>query len=73
MRLIKSQKEIEILKKAIDITCNAHIEVMKMAKAGMYEYELEAQLEYVFRKNSSQRLGFPSIVGSGKFLHSSLR
>jgi Xaa-Pro aminopeptidase len=38
---------------------------MKAAEPGMYEYEIEAIIEYIFRKNGSQRPGFPSIVGSG--------
>ncbi|MGH2575134.1 MAG: aminopeptidase P N-terminal domain-containing protein, partial [Ignavibacteria bacterium] len=61
MRLFKSGDEINLLKKAIDITCNAIIEVMKSAKPGMYEYELQAVLEYNFMKNGSQRIGFPSV------------
>lgn len=65
MRIIKSDYEIRQLRKAIDITCRSIIEVMKSAKAGMYEYEMQATLEYNFRTNGSVRNGFPSIVGSG--------
>lgn len=65
MRLIKSAYEIGQMKKAIDITCNALIESMKSAKPGMYEYELQAILEYNFKKEGCTRNGFPSIVGSG--------
>ena len=65
MRLIKDEYEIELLQKAIDITCEAHIEVMKAAESGMFEYELEAVIEYVYRKNGSPRPGFSSIVGAG--------
>ena len=38
---------------------------MGTAQPGMYEYQLEARLEYVFRRDGAERLGFPSIVGSG--------
>lgn len=65
MRLIKSPEEITIMQKAIDITCDAHIEVFKAAEPGMVEYELQAVIEYIYRKNGSPRNGFPCIVGSG--------
>lgn len=64
-RLIKSPEEMKLMRRAIDITCEAHTEAMKAAKPGMYEYELEAIIEYIYRKNGSPRPGFPSIVGSG--------
>jgi Xaa-Pro aminopeptidase len=65
MRLIKSPEEITVMQKAIDITCDAHIEVFKAAEPGMVEYELQAVIEYIYRKNGSPRNGFPCIVGSG--------
>ncbi len=65
LREIKTEAEIALLRKAIDITCAGHREVMRSAKPGMREYELQAMLEYVFKQNGSERLGFPSIVGSG--------
>lgn len=65
MREVKSAAEIALLRKAIDITCAGHREVMRSTKAGMREYELQAMLEYVFTQSGSERLGFPSIVGSG--------
>ena len=65
MRLIKSSDEIALMKKAVEITCDAHIEAMKASTPGLYEYEIEAIIEYIYRKNGSPRFGFPSIVGSG--------
>jgi Xaa-Pro aminopeptidase len=65
MRLIKDAEEIRLLREAVSITCEALQEVMKTAEPGMYEYELEAILEYVFHRMGSPRPGFPSIVGSG--------
>ena len=65
MRQRKDELELKRLQKAIDITVQAHREAMKACKPGMYEYELEAVIEYVFKKNGSERAGFPSIVGSG--------
>jgi Xaa-Pro aminopeptidase len=65
MRRYKSAAEIELLRKAIDITCAAHREVMRSAQAGMYEYQLQSILEHVFFMNGAERVGFASIVGSG--------
>jgi len=65
MRRVKSKREIKILQKAVDISVEAHREAMKSTQPGMGEYEIEAVFEYVSRKNGSQRMGYPSIVGSG--------
>jgi Xaa-Pro aminopeptidase len=64
MRVVKDGLERGHLRRAVDITCEALREVMAAAKPGMFEYELEALLEYVYQKNAA-RPGFPSIVGSG--------
>ena len=65
MRLIKSSPEIETMRKAIDITCEALQDACRACKPGLYEYEIEAIIEYTYRKNGAARPGFPSIVGSG--------
>ncbi len=66
MRLIKNEGDWKMgLTKAIDISAAAHIEAMKAIRAGMYEYEIQAVFEYVFRKNGSPRNGYGCIVGSG--------
>jgi Xaa-Pro aminopeptidase len=65
IRLIKSEYEVSLLRKAIDITCDALIDLMKKATPGMYEYQLQAVVEYNFRDRGSPRNGFPSIIGSG--------
>jgi len=66
MRVIKNEGDWKMgLKKAIDISAEAHIEAMKTIKPGLYEYEIQAIIEYVFRKNGSPRNGYPCIVGSG--------
>lgn len=64
-RLVKDSEEIRLLSRAIDITSEALNEVMRASRPDMYEYELEAVLEYIFHRNGSPRPGFPSIVGSG--------
>ncbi|MCH8300399.1 MAG: aminopeptidase P N-terminal domain-containing protein [Candidatus Marinimicrobia bacterium] len=65
MRKIKSDWELKSLRKAIDITSEAHVEAMKSTQPGMGEYEIEAVIEYTYRKHGVQRPGFPSIVGAG--------
>lgn len=65
MRKVKSDWELKSLRKAIDITSEAHKEAMKSAQPGMGEYEIEAVIEYTYRKHGVQRPGFPSIVAAG--------
>jgi Xaa-Pro aminopeptidase len=67
MREIKTQSEIMLIKKAVSITAEAHKNVMKAVKPGMYECELEAIIEYTFKKNGARENGFLPIVGSGPF------
>jgi len=64
-RSIKSPAEIALLQKAIDATITAHVEAMKSCEPDMYEYEVQAVIEYCFAKNGAEYQGFPSIVGSG--------
>jgi len=66
LRQIKTKEEIILLRKAIDITCDAQIELMRSLKTGMKEYESEAIVEYFFKKNGAEYPGFPSILGSGE-------
>ena len=65
-RLIKSPEEIELLQKAVDITCGALIETYKSAKPGMNERDLQAVVEYNFRTHGSNKNAFQSIVASGR-------
>ncbi len=65
LRLVKDADELTRLRKAIAITAEAQREAMRRIEPGMYEYQAEAAIEYVFRRNGAERLGFPSIVGSG--------
>ena len=65
MLAIKSPAEIEILKKAINITAEAHKEAMRSIQPGMYEYQLQAIIRFVYRMNGAPGIGFPCIIGSG--------
>ena len=66
MRLIKNDGDWKMgLKNAINISVAAHLEAIKSIEPGMYEHEIQAVFEYVFRKNGSPRNGYNCIVGSG--------
>jgi Xaa-Pro aminopeptidase len=66
LRQIKSEEELMLMRKAINMTCEAQIELMKALKPGMKEYQSEAIIEYVFKKNGAEYPGFPSILGGGE-------
>ena len=66
MRQIKSPAEIDMLKKASDISAKAHLEAMKTVRPGMREYEIGALVEYYFKKNGCEFVGYPPIVGAGE-------
>jgi Xaa-Pro aminopeptidase len=65
LRVVKDADEVARLRKAIGITAEAQREAMKAAAPGMWEYEIEAVIEGTFRRRGAERVGFPSIVGSG--------
>ena len=66
LRTIKTEEELSLLRRAVDITAAAHVEAMRSIVPGMHEYEVEALVEYVFKRNGAEYPGFPSIVGSGE-------
>jgi Xaa-Pro aminopeptidase len=65
LRLIKSKAEIKLIKKAVNITKKAHHKAMKISKKLQYEYELQAMIEYVFKKNGAYSDAYTSIVACG--------
>lgn len=64
MRLHKSEKEIELMQIASNISSEAHTRAMQTVRSGMMEYALEAELNYVFGKNGCVP-SYNSIVGGG--------
>lgn len=64
-RQIKTAYEQGILRRSVEISAEAHIEGMKVARPGRWEYEVEAAIEYWFHRNGALSWGYPSIVGSG--------
>lgn len=65
MRLFKSEEEIALMQRSADIAAEAHREAMRSARPGMKEYEIEALIEYIFRKNGASAPAYNSIVGGG--------
>jgi Xaa-Pro aminopeptidase len=65
LRVVKDAAEVAALRRAIAITAEAQRAAMRAARAGMMEYQLEAIIEFTFRYHGADRVGFPSIVGSG--------
>lgn len=66
LRQIKHPIEIEMIQKATDATVAAHLEAIKSCEPNMYEYELAAVAEYVFKKKGCEYTAYPSIVGAGE-------
>ncbi|MGN0135977.1 aminopeptidase P N-terminal domain-containing protein [Anaerotignum sp.] len=66
MRLIKEEWELERMRKAMDITRLGIEAMMKTAKAGMKEYEVEAAYDYTLMKNGVREKAFQTIAAGGK-------
>ncbi len=65
MRLIKNQDEIAIMRRAAQISSGAHARAMRIAKPGLREYQIEAELLHEFRTNGSEFPAYTSIVATG--------
>ena len=65
MRLVKDAEELSRLRMAIDISVQGHLAAMRAGRPGAFEYEIEAAFEGEVRRQGADRLGYPSIVGSG--------
>ncbi len=65
MRVVKSDEEITLLKKAIEASALGHCEVLKSCDATMRESDLQAIFEYTIGRKGCEYVGYPSIVGCG--------
>jgi Xaa-Pro aminopeptidase len=65
MRLIKTSDEIALMQRAADIAAEAHRLAMREARPGINEYEIEALIEYHFRRSGAAAPAYTSIVGGG--------
>jgi len=67
LRQVKSDTEVALLDKAIQITLKAQRAAARTIAPNVMEYEVQAALEFEFTRNGAERPGYPSIVGSGPF------
>ena len=65
LREIKTAEELDLLRKAVEISCQGQNEVMKAVHPGMSETEIQGLHEYVHKKYGAEYIGYPSIVGAG--------
>lgn len=66
MRLFKSAAELRVMKEAGEISARAHVRAMKASKAGVMEYQLEAEILHEFQMSGARFPAYNSIVGGGK-------
>ncbi len=65
MRSVKSPGEIDLIRKAVDASVEAHFAAMKAVKPGVWEYEIAALMKYEFERRGCEWPSYPPIVGSG--------
>jgi Xaa-Pro aminopeptidase len=66
MRQIKEPAELVLMRKAIRISGESHIDLMKALQADMTEYQAQAIVEYGFKMRGAEAVGYPSICGAGE-------
>lgn len=66
MRLFKSPEELKLMRRAADVSANAHVKAMQKCKPGLYEYQIEAEIIYNFIQDGLRAVAYPSIVAGGK-------
>ena len=65
LRMIKSENEIKLIDNAIDVTKKGFEHISTIVNQNMTEYDVQVELEYIFRKNGSRYNAYPSIVAGG--------
>ncbi len=65
MRLVKTPEEQQAMRRACEVSGQAHVAAMKMASAGTYEWQLAAEMSGTFLKSGGMGAGYMAIVGSG--------
>ncbi len=66
LREIKTPEEIDLLRKAVEISCQGQNEVMKTVHPNMSELEIQGLHEFVHKKQGAESVGYGSIIGSGE-------
>ena len=65
LRLVKTEAELDLMRKAAEITVEAHTRAMGITGPGVMEYELEAEIDFTFRRRGGNGPGYTTIVGGG--------
>jgi Xaa-Pro aminopeptidase len=65
MRLFKRGQELAALRRAIEVSAEAHVEAMRRTAPGRGEWEIQAEVEYVFKRHGARAPGYSTIAGSG--------
>lgn len=65
LRAVKTPQEVEVVKKAIDITDNTFRRLLGFIKPGVWEYEIEAEIVHSFLSQRATGEGYNSIIASG--------
>lgn len=65
LRLVKDERELDLMRRAADISASAHRCAMAATRPGSHEYEIEAELLYEFRRCGAESPAYPSIVAGG--------
>ncbi|MDT7690328.1 MAG: Xaa-Pro aminopeptidase [Acidobacteriota bacterium] len=65
MRMRKSPYELQMMQHAIDISIEGHERAQAVASRAQWEYEVEAELDYTYKRRNADNWGYPNIVGCG--------
>lgn len=66
LRVNKTKEEQVIMSKVIDMTLEGHMQMMQSMEPGMFEYEVQAVGEYIFKRRGAEYVGYSSIAGSSE-------
>ncbi|WP_312628632.1 Xaa-Pro aminopeptidase [Scandinavium sp.] len=66
MRLFKSPEEIEVMRRAGEISALAHTRAMEKCRPGMFEYQLEGEIHHEFNRHGARYPSYNTIVGGGE-------
>jgi len=66
MRLFKSPEELEVMRRAGEISALAHTRAMERCRPGMFEYQLEGEILHEFTRHGARFPSYNTIVGGGE-------
>eukprot|EP01043_Picozoa_sp_COSAG02_P015378 COSAG02_NODE_655_length_18811_cov_23.089515_1_plen_499_part_10 len=66
LRVFKTEEELEVLRYVTDVTCKAHMEVMRQCRPGLREYQMEAVFQnYAYEKGGCRNCAYTCICATG--------